>query len=112
MDTVPIEKRIALAAKRLISILLSRLRLMFGKLLQLVLHDQLGDLSRQTQRLGSASVESVNYLGGELGSLNERLTKIEQELAALRALIEESRNASSESLVGDADDVPTGPRSR
>ena len=112
MDTIPIEKRIALAAKRMISILVSRLRLMFGKLLQLVLHDQLGDLSRQTQRLGSASVESVNYVGGELSSIDERLTKIEQELAALRELIDRNNDTSSESLVGDADDVATGPRSR
>ncbi|MFL5906853.1 MAG: hypothetical protein ACJ75Z_04555 [Solirubrobacterales bacterium] len=112
MDTIPIEKRIALAAKRLTSILVSRLRLMFGKLLQLVLHDQLGDLSRQTQRLGSASVESVNYVGGELSAIDERLTKIEKELAALRELIDRSNDTSSESLVGDADDVATGPRSR
>jgi hypothetical protein len=111
MDTIPIEKRIALAAKRLISILVSRLRLMFGKLLQLVLHDQLGDLSRQTQRLGSASVESVNYVGGELSAIDERLKRIEQELAELRALIDRPGSGSGESLVDDADDVATGPRS-
>jgi hypothetical protein len=112
MDTIPIEKRIALAARRLFSILVSRIRLIFGKLLQLVLHDQLGDLSRQTQRLGSASVESVNYVGGELSAIDERLTKIEQELASLRVLIDRSGEGSGEPLVGDADDVATGPRSR
>jgi hypothetical protein len=111
MDTIPVEKRIALAVKRLASILASRLRLMLGKVLQLVLHDQLGDLSRQTQRLGSASVESVNYVGGELASVSERLSKIEAELAALRELIERSPEGSGSSPVGDAEDVPTGPRS-
>lgn len=111
MDTIPVEKRIALAVKRLASILASRLRLMLGKVLQLVLHDQLGDLSRQTQRLGSASVESVNYVGGELASVSERLSKIEAELAALRELIERSPEGSDSSPVGDAEDVPTGPRS-
>jgi hypothetical protein len=107
MDTVPLEKRLTLAAKRLLSILLSRFRLLFGKLVQLVLHDQLGDLSRRTQRLGSASVESVNYLGGELASVNERLAKIEADLAALRASIEGSGGETA----GDAEDVATPQRS-
>jgi hypothetical protein len=111
MDTIPIEKRIALAAKRLASILTSRLRLLFGKVVQLVLHDQLGDLSRQTQRLGSASVESVNYVGGELAAVSERLTKIENELAALREAIEGGPGAAAESPASEADDVPSGARS-
>jgi hypothetical protein len=107
MDTVPLEKRITLAAKRLAAILLSRFRLLFGKVVQLVLHDQLGDLSRQTQRLGSASVESVNYLGGELASLDERLEKIEADIAALRELIERSGGEPA----GDAEDVAASQRS-
>ena len=111
MDTVPVEKRIALAARRLVAILVSRLRLMLGKLLQLVLHDQLGDLSRQTQRLGSASVESVNYLGAELLAMNERLARIEQELSALRSQLDQA-GSRSESLVEDGEDVASGPRSR
>jgi hypothetical protein len=111
MDTVPLEKRLTLAAKRLLSILLARVRLLVGKLLQLVLHDQLGDLSRQTQRLGSASVESVNYVGGELASVSERLAKIEADVAALRKLIEQQSSSGPGESIGDPDDVATGPRS-
>ncbi|HEX6586566.1 MAG TPA: hypothetical protein VF052_07415 [Solirubrobacterales bacterium] len=110
MDTVPIEKRIALAIKRLLSVLVSRLRLLLGKVLHLALHDQLGEISRQTQRLGSASVESVNYLGSELLAMNERLAKIEEQLAAVREQLEASR--SSESVVEEGEDVASGPRSR
>ena len=59
-----------------------------GSCLQVVFRDQLGDISRQTQRLGSASVESVTYLGSEVRALDQRLAAIERELAALRELLE------------------------
>ena len=100
--------RAALAVRRLLSILVSRLRRAFGGLVVLVLHDQLGDLSRQTQRLGSASVESVTYLGSELKALDERLSTIEHELAAIRAALERS-SASAGSP--EADEVASGPPS-
>jgi hypothetical protein len=74
----------------MLAVLVSRLRKAFGGLLALVLHGQLRDLSRQTQRLGAASVESMTYVGGELQALDERLSRIEEELAALRAALEES----------------------
>jgi hypothetical protein len=86
-------RRATLAARRLLSILVSYLRRAFGGLASLVLHDQFGDLSRQTQRLGSASVESVTYVGGELKALEERLSAIETELAELRKLLERSDSA-------------------
>ena len=111
MDTLSPEKRAILAIKRMLSILVSRVRRALGSLFQLVLNDQLGDLSRQTKRLGSASVESVTYLGGELGALDERLARIEDELAALRELLERSGSASTESLTETRDDVVSGPRS-
>jgi hypothetical protein len=102
MDRLSPEKRAALAIKRLFAILVNRARRVVGRMLQVVLHDEIGDLSRQTQRLGSASVESVTYLGGELRALDERLTRIENELAALRGLLERSESP---------DDVVSGPRS-
>jgi hypothetical protein len=83
--------RAVLAARRMLATLVSRLRKAFGGLLALVLHGQLRDLSRQTQRLGAASVESMTYVGGELQALDERLSRIEEELAALRAALEGSR---------------------
>lgn len=98
-------RRASLALKRLLSILISRMRRTFGGLLQLTLHDQLGDLSRKTDRLGSASVESVTYLGNELRALDERLSRIEGELASLRELLDR-RGASP----GRSDEVTSGPR--
>jgi hypothetical protein len=109
MDVVPFQKRVALALRRQLSILLSRLRRVVGSLLQLVVRDQLSDIRYQTQRLGSASVESVTYLGGELRALDARLSKIEEELAALRDLLERSAASSGESLVGAGEDVAAGP---
>jgi hypothetical protein len=105
METNTPVRRVSLAVKRLLSILISRMRRAFGSLLQLTLHDQLGDLSRKTERLGSASVESVTYLGNELRAFDERLARIEAELAALRELLD--RSGSPERT----DEVASGPRS-
>jgi hypothetical protein len=79
-----------MAVRRLLATLVSRLRRAFGGLFTLILHGQLRDLNRQTQRLGAASVESITYVGGELQALEERLSRIEEELAAIRAALEES----------------------
>ena len=103
-------RRAVLAVRRLLSILVSRLRRAFGGVVTLVLHDQIGDLSRQTQRLGSASVESVTYLGGELKALDERLTRIEEELAAIRGALERGAPAQGE-RVDAPDEVTSGPTS-
>ena len=55
-----------------------------GWIFQVFFHDQLSDLGRQAERLGSASVESLAYLGLELQALNRRLSRIEAEVASLR----------------------------
>jgi hypothetical protein len=55
-----------------------------GRIFQVFFHDELGDLGRQAERLGSASVESSAYLGLELQALNQRLSRIEAEVASLR----------------------------
>jgi len=78
---------------------------MLGSVFQLVFRDQLGDISRQTERLGSASVESVTYLGSEVRSLDDRLAAIEEELAALRALLERREAAAD----GDSEEVAVRP---
>lgn len=103
-------RRAVLALKRLFAILTSRLRRGFGSLVTLVLHDQMGDLSRQTQRLGSATVESVTYVGGELKALEERLSAIEEELAAIRALLDRSARDSGEPVEAE-DEVASAPPS-
>jgi hypothetical protein len=102
------EKRLVMAVKRFLSVVASRIKRLLGGVLQLTLHDQLGDLSRQTQRLGSASVESSTYLAGELRALDERLSRIEDELANLRATLERSGADSPEPLAGD--EVGSAPR--
>jgi hypothetical protein len=102
-------RRAALALKRLFAILTSRLRRAFGSFVTLVLHDQMGDLSRQTQRLSSATVESVTYVGGELRGLEERLSAIEEELAAIRSLLERRPGESGEPLEAPEEVAPGPP---
>lgn len=101
-------RHVALAVRRLLATLVSRLRSAFGGLLAIVLHGQLRDLNRQTQRLGAASVESMTYVGGELQALDERLSRIEEELAALRAALEESGGARQEPAESDQVRQPSG----
>jgi hypothetical protein len=110
MDTVPFQQRAILALKRQLSVFASRLRRLVGSLLQLVVRDQLSDISERTQRLGSASVESVTYLGGELRALDDRLSRIEAELAALRELINQSGGEEGESLVGAREESGPDPQ--
>jgi hypothetical protein len=88
MDTLPLQKRLVFALKRIVALTAGRARRFASGLLGVFLKDEIGDLSRQTQRLGSASVESVTYVGSELRGVDERLARIEAELAALRAMLE------------------------
>ena len=67
-----------------------------GSVYQLVFRDRLRDIDRQTERLGSASVEAVTHLGGEVRALDQRLAAIERELAALRELLERRERSSAE----------------
>jgi uncharacterized coiled-coil DUF342 family protein len=106
-ETTPV-RRAVLAVRRLLATVVSRLRRAFGGLLTLLLHGQLRDLNRQTQRLGAASVESITYVGGELQALDERLSRIEEELAAVRAALEESGRARQERAESDQVRQPSG----
>ena len=106
-ETTPL-RRPVLAARRLLATLVSRLRSVFGGLFAIVLRGQLRDLNRQTQRLGAASVESMTYVGGELQALDERLSRIEEELAAVRAALEESGGAGKERAESDQVRQPSG----
>jgi len=67
---------------------LGAVRRVLASLFQIVFNDRLRDISQKTDRLGSASVESVTYLGGEVHALDQRLEAIERELAALRKMLE------------------------
>jgi uncharacterized coiled-coil DUF342 family protein len=99
-ETTPTQRAV-LAVRRLLATFVSRLRRAFGGVLTLLLHGQLRDLNRQTQRLGAASVESMTYVGGELQALDERLSRIEEELAAVRAALERSGHVPQERAESD-----------
>lgn len=107
MDNLSFQERFILAAKRLLAVLGARIRRVLGSGFQIVMHDQLGDLSRQTRRLGSASVESVSYMGRELRALDERLTRIEEDLSALRELLEGTGAATGSTE--SSEEVAPGP---
>jgi hypothetical protein len=62
-----------------------------GRVLQPLFQDQLRTVRRQTESLGTSSVESAAYLGLELQVLDKRLSKIEAEVAGLRELLEAER---------------------
>jgi hypothetical protein len=80
-------KRALLAIARIPLVILAGARHLLGRVFQLFFRDQLGDLNRQTERLGAASVEAAGYIGFELQALNRRLTRLEEELAALREAV-------------------------
>jgi hypothetical protein len=102
------ERRTTLRVRRMLATFVSRVRRAFGGILTLLLHGQLRDLNRQTQRLGAASVESMTYVGGELQALDERLSRIEEELAALRETLEGSGGESQEPAEPDQAGQPSG----
>jgi len=76
--------RVLLAPLRLLLKLAAVVRRVLGAGYQVLFHDKLSELDRQTERLGSASVESATYVGVELKKLDQRLERIERDIAALR----------------------------
>jgi len=107
VDTSSPDNRGTLALRRGLAAILGAVRRVLASIFQVVFNDRLRDISQKTDRLGSASVESVTYLGGEVRALDQRLAKIERELAALRELLE-ARERSSEAAA-DPDEIPARP---
>lgn len=107
MDTSAPQNRATLALRRAVVTILGAVRRLLASIYQVAFRDRLRAIDEKTDRLGSASVESVTYLGGEVQALDQRLAKIEAELAALRELLER-RESSSESTE-DPDEIPAGP---
>jgi len=95
VDNGSSDKGAVSALQRALVGVLSALRRMLGTINQVVFRDRLRDIDQQTERLGSASVEAVTHLGGEVRALDQRLAAIERELAALRELLER-RGGSAE----------------
>jgi len=105
VDTGSSDKRAVFVLQRALVSVLSALRRALGSIYQVAFRDRLGDIDRQTERLGSASVEAVTHLGSEVRALDQRLAAIERELASLRELLER-RERSAE------DDEPLEARPR
>ena len=104
MDTRSSDKGAISVLQRALVGLLSALRRALGTINQVVFRDRLQHIDRQTERLGSASVEAVTHLGGEVRALETRLAAIERELIALRELLERRERS------GAADDEPVEAR--
>jgi hypothetical protein len=81
--------------RALVSVL-AAVRRVLGSIYQVVFRDRLRDIDKQTERLGSASVEAVTHLGGEVRALDQRLAAIERELAALRELLERRQGSAEQ----------------
>jgi hypothetical protein len=96
VDTGPSDKGAVSALQRAIVSVLAAVRRLLGTINQLIFVDRLRHIDRQTERLGSASVEAVTHLGSEVRSLDARLAAIERELVALRQLIERGERAPAE----------------
>ena len=95
MDTEDSDKGAVSALQRAIVSVLAAIRRLLGTINQLIFVDRLRHIDRQTERLGSASVEAVTHLGSEVRALDKRLAAIEHELTALRELLERRERASS-----------------
>ena len=104
MDTGSSDKGAVSVLQRAIVGVLAALRRVLGSIYQVVFRDRLRHIDQQTERLGSASVEAVTHLGGEVRALDQRLAAIERELAALRELLERRERSS------DEDDEPLAAR--
>jgi hypothetical protein len=95
VDTGSSDKGAVSVLQRALVGVLSALRRMLSTINQVVFRDRLGDIDRQTERLGSASVEAVTHLGGEVRALDQRLAAIERELTALRELLERREGSAT-----------------
>ena len=104
VDTGSSDKGAVSVLQRAIAGVLAALRRVLGTINQVVFRDRLRHIDQQTERLGSASVEAVTHLGGEVRALDQRLAAIERELAALRELLERRERSS------DEDDEPLAAR--
>jgi hypothetical protein len=107
VETSPSDNGLIRALGRGVAAILGAVRRVLAGIFQVVFNDRLRDISQKTDRLGSASVESVTYLGGEVHALDQRLAAIERELAALREMLESrQRGAASEE---GSEQVPAPP---
>lgn len=89
---------------------LMRLRRLVATFIQFAQRDQFRDLREQTQRLGSASVEAATYVQADLQAVEERLARLERELASLRSLLEGGQTSQGSESSDRSDEIVAGPR--
>jgi hypothetical protein len=77
------------AIRAVIETVLLWLRRIAGAGFSLLQRDSITSLRIETEELGSAAVVSATSLGAELRGIDERLTRLEEDLAAIRKLLEE-----------------------
>jgi hypothetical protein len=64
-------------------------RKVLGLVVSVLARDSIGSLRIETEQLGLAAVESSSYVGEELRAIDERLTRLEEDITAMRKLLEE-----------------------
>jgi hypothetical protein len=107
VDTSSPDKSLTSGVRRGLAAILAAVRRVLASIFQVVFNDRLRAISEKTDRLGSASVESVTYLGSEVRALDQRLAKIERELAAIHELL--ARRERSPDSTQDPEEIPAGP---
>jgi alkanesulfonate monooxygenase SsuD/methylene tetrahydromethanopterin reductase-like flavin-dependent oxidoreductase (luciferase family) len=80
---------VLIAVKSAVDGVVLAVRRVIGLIVSVLARDSLSSLRLETERLGSNAVESATYVGLELRSIDERLARLEEELAALRQLLEQ-----------------------
>ncbi len=108
MDNGSSDKSPFLALQRGLVAVLRAIRRLLGSAYQVAFRDRLRAIDVQTERLGTASVEAMTYLGSEVRALDQRLAAIERELAALRALLERRDGSSDDRVEEHTAHPPSG----
>jgi predicted nuclease with TOPRIM domain len=111
MDSPSLPLRVLSALNRALHHLLFRIKQLLGIAAQAAQRDQLRELTDEARVLGSASAESINHVGAELREINERLAKLEGEIARIanrlegdgvgESMLEEHAEAPARSLSTD-----------
>jgi hypothetical protein len=96
VEPVPLYMRFLSFVHRVLLHLAFRIRRVLAVTLQGLQRDELTELSRETKQLGSASAESLSHLGAEVREINDRLARLEEDLARVTRLLEHQQTGSGE----------------
>lgn len=90
-------KGLVFTIRSLIASLTFWVRRALGLVLSVVQRDSITALRAETEMFSAAAVESATYLGGELRAIEERLGRLEDEISALRELLDDRDPAAKPS---------------